>query len=113
MKVVDLSMMSKIELGNDVIQEWSRLNLEINNLKDNYIPFVSEVEDFNSLMNKPNNYEPQFQKIEQSGNLFITSFLKNLKNINMLVKPETSLRFWMRCVTLLTFPWERCYASWS
>ena len=57
-QVVDLSMMSKIELGNDVIQEWSRLNLEINNLKDNYIPFVSEVEDFNSLMNKPNNYEP-------------------------------------------------------
>jgi hypothetical protein len=34
------------------------LNLEINNLKDNYVPFVSEVEDFNSLMNKPNNYEP-------------------------------------------------------
>ena len=57
-QVADLSMMSKIELGNDVIQEWSRLNLEINNLKDNYIPFVSEVEDFNSLMNKPNNYEP-------------------------------------------------------
>ena len=57
-QVVDLSMMSKIELGNDVIQEWSRLNLEINNLKDNYVPFVSEVEDFNSLMNKPNNYEP-------------------------------------------------------
>jgi hypothetical protein len=57
-QVVDLSMMSKIELGNDVIQEWSRLNLEINNLKDNYVPFISEVEDFNSLMNKPNNYEP-------------------------------------------------------
>jgi hypothetical protein len=57
-QVVDLSMMSKIELGNDVIQEWSRLNIEINNLKDNYVPFVSEVEDFNSLMNKPNNYEP-------------------------------------------------------
>jgi hypothetical protein len=57
-QVVNLSMMSKIELGNDVIQEWSRLNLEINNLKDNYVPFVSEVEDFNSLMNKPNNYEP-------------------------------------------------------
>ena len=24
----------------------------------NYVPFVSEVEEFNELMNKPNNYEP-------------------------------------------------------
>ena len=57
-QVVDLSMMSKIELGDDVVREWNRLNLEISNIKDNYVPFVSEVEDFNSLMNKPNNYEP-------------------------------------------------------
>ena len=28
-------------------------------MKDNnYVPFVSEVEEFNALMNKPNNYEP-------------------------------------------------------
>ena len=26
--------------------------------KKNYVPFVSEVEEFNALMNKPNNYEP-------------------------------------------------------
>ena len=26
--------------------------------KVNYVPFVSEVEEFNALMNKPNNYEP-------------------------------------------------------
>ena len=26
--------------------------------EDNYVPFVSEVEQFNELMNKPNNYEP-------------------------------------------------------
>ena len=26
--------------------------------EDNYVPFVSEVEEFNALMNKPNNYEP-------------------------------------------------------
>jgi hypothetical protein len=25
---------------------------------NNYVPFVSEVEEFNALMNKPNNYEP-------------------------------------------------------
>jgi hypothetical protein len=28
------------------------------NSKENYVPFVSEVEEFNALMNKPNNYEP-------------------------------------------------------
>lgn len=26
--------------------------------RENYVPFVSEVEEFNALMNKPNNYEP-------------------------------------------------------
>ena len=26
--------------------------------EDNYVPFVSEVEQFNKLMNNPNNYEP-------------------------------------------------------
>ena len=57
-QVADLSMMSKIELGDDVIKEWNRLNLEISNIKDNYVPFVSEVETFNATMGKPNNYEP-------------------------------------------------------
>jgi len=61
-QVIDLSMMSKIELGDDVVREWNRLNLEISNIEDNYVPFVSEVEDFNSLMNKPNNYEPTIPK---------------------------------------------------
>ena len=53
-----LSMMSKIEFGDDVIQEWTRLNQEILHLKQNYVPFVSEVEDFNAVMGKPNNYTP-------------------------------------------------------
>jgi len=57
-QVIDLSMMSKIELGDDVIKELNQLNLEISNIKENYVPFVSEVEEFNALMNKPNNYEP-------------------------------------------------------
>jgi hypothetical protein len=26
--------------------------------KENYVPFVSEVEEFNATMGKPNNYEP-------------------------------------------------------
>ena len=57
-QVIDLSMMSKIELGDDVIKELNQLNLEISNIKENYVPFVSEVEEFNALMNRPNNYEP-------------------------------------------------------
>jgi predicted HAD superfamily Cof-like phosphohydrolase len=56
-QVVDLSMMSKIELGDDVTQKWKQLNQEIAQLKD-YVPFVSEVEEFNAVMGKPNNYNP-------------------------------------------------------
>jgi predicted HAD superfamily Cof-like phosphohydrolase len=59
-QVVDLSMMSKIELGDDVIQEWTRLKeeIELAKLQSNYVPFVSEVEEFNAIMGKPNNYNP-------------------------------------------------------
>jgi hypothetical protein len=76
-QVIDLSMMSKIELGDDASQEWSRLNQEIAQIGDgsysqestvtsyeskdldkNYIPFISEVEEFNAIMGKPNNYTP-------------------------------------------------------
>jgi hypothetical protein len=57
-QVFDLSMMSKIELGNDVTNEWVRLNQEILHLKTTYVPFISEVEEFNAIMGKPNNYNP-------------------------------------------------------
>ena len=57
-QAIDLSMMSKIEFGDDVIEKWNTLNEEINNLKQTYVPFVSEVEEFNAVMGKPNNYNP-------------------------------------------------------
>jgi hypothetical protein len=59
-QVIDLSMMSKIELGDDVIQKWTQLKEEIEEAKSqsNYVPFVSEVEEFNAVMGKPNNYNP-------------------------------------------------------
>lgn len=59
-QVIDLSMMSKIELGDDVIQKWTQLKEEIEEAKsqNNYIPFISEVEEFNAIMGKPNNYNP-------------------------------------------------------
>ena len=57
-QVVDLSIMSKIELGNDVIEKWNKLTTEISQMKEAYVPFVSEVEEFNAIMGKPNNYTP-------------------------------------------------------
>ena len=72
-QVVDLSMMSKIELGNDVIEEWRRLNQEISSINENYVPFVSEVETFNSTMGKPNNYEPIIP--EEKEWMFVYNFI--------------------------------------
>jgi predicted HAD superfamily Cof-like phosphohydrolase len=57
-QAIDLSMMSKIEFGDDVIEEWRRLNADITQLKNTYVPFISEVEEFNAMMGKPNNYNP-------------------------------------------------------
>jgi predicted HAD superfamily Cof-like phosphohydrolase len=57
-QVVDLSMMSKIELGDDVIEKWNKLTTEISQMKEAYVPFISEVEEFNAIMGKPNNYTP-------------------------------------------------------
>jgi len=59
-QVVDLLAMSKIELGDDVIQKFTQLKEEIEEIKSqsNYVPFVSEVEEFNAVMGKPNNYNP-------------------------------------------------------
>ena len=57
-QVVDLVMMSKIELGDDVVSKMKELISEITYLKDNYVPFISEVEEFNAVMGKPNNYNP-------------------------------------------------------
>jgi len=72
-QVVDLSMMSKIELGNDVTKEWGRLNQEIIDIKENYVPFVSEVETFNATMGKPNNYEPIIP--EEKEWMFVYNFI--------------------------------------
>ena len=57
-QVIDLSMMSKIELGDDVAAEIRKLRYQIENLKTNYVPFISEVEEFNAVMGKLNNYNP-------------------------------------------------------
>ena len=56
-QIIDLIMMSKIELGDDVIEEILLRKNEIRDLRTS-VPFVDEVEEFNALMGKPNNYEP-------------------------------------------------------
>jgi len=58
-QMIDLSLMSKIELGDDVISKIRELQNNIYDLTDEiYVPFVSEVEEFNAVMGKPNNYNP-------------------------------------------------------
>jgi predicted HAD superfamily Cof-like phosphohydrolase len=57
-QMIDLSMMSKIELGDDVINELNKISNEIQDIKANYVPFISEVEEFNAIMGKPNSYTP-------------------------------------------------------
>ena len=72
-QAIDLSMMSKIEFGDDVIQEWTRLSIEIEALKENYVPFISEVEEFNAVMGKPNNYTPNIP--DEKEWMFVYNFI--------------------------------------
>ena len=57
-QVTQLSIMSKIELGDDVIEELGFRKAELLKLEKTSTPFVDEVEEFNATMGKPNNYEP-------------------------------------------------------
>ena len=57
-QLLDVCMMSKIELGDDVIKELLLIQVKIEHLKQHSVPFLDEVEEFNATMGKPNNYEP-------------------------------------------------------
>ena len=57
-QVMQLSLMSKIELGDDVIEELGFRNAELIKLRKTSVPFIDEVEEFNTVMGKPNAYEP-------------------------------------------------------
>jgi len=83
----DLSLMSKIEFGDDVIQKVQELNEELSQIEDiNYlntqllkslkspdVPFVSEVETFNATMGKPNTYTPNIP--EEKEWMFVYNFI--------------------------------------
>ena len=46
------------DLGvSEVNIDWAKNEVDIM-VKENYVPFISEVEEFNATMGKPNNYEP-------------------------------------------------------
>ena len=73
-QIVDLTMMSKIELGDDVINELNKISNEIQDIKEYYyIPFISEVEEFNAVMGKPNNYTPNIP--EEKEWMFVYNFI--------------------------------------
>ena len=77
-QIMDLSMMSKIELGDDVISKVRELQNEIYDLTDetqqpDYVPFISEVEEFNAVMGKPNNYTPNIP--EEKEWMFVYNFI--------------------------------------
>ena len=54
------SFSDRDEVGRNPEMDWAEVTSKrIENLfNSQYVPFVSEVEEFNSLMNKPNNYVP-------------------------------------------------------
>jgi len=54
------SFYDRDEAGRNPEFEWAEDTAHriVNLLNSKYVPFVSEVEEFNSLMNKPNNYVP-------------------------------------------------------
>lgn len=55
------SLSDRDEATRNPEMEWTEVTSQriANLFNGQYVPFVSEVEEFNSLMNKPNNYVPQ------------------------------------------------------
>lgn len=87
-QVIDLSMMSKIELGDDVISKIRELKTEIEHLDQYSVPFVDEVEDFNELMNKPNNYEPTIPKNKGEWEFVYNFILEELEEYKQACERE-------------------------
>ena len=71
-QAIDLSMMSKIEFGDDVIEKIKELNQKLSD-QEEYVPFVSEVEEFNATMGKPNNYTPNIP--DEKEWMFVYNFI--------------------------------------
>jgi predicted HAD superfamily Cof-like phosphohydrolase len=72
-QVMDLTIMSKIELGDDAIEKFRTLRSEITQMKESYVPFISEVEEFNAIMGKPNSYTPNIP--DEKEWMFVYNFI--------------------------------------
>ena len=72
-QVQQLSLMSKIELGDDVIFQIRVLQDRIKSLKTS-VPFIDEVEEFNKTFGKPVNYEPTIP--ERKEWMFVYDFIR-------------------------------------
>jgi hypothetical protein len=112
-QAIDLSMMSKIEFGDDVIKKWNNLNKEISDLKQNYVPFISEVEEFNAVMGKPNNYNPVIP--DEKEWMFVYNFIleeleeyKHACETGNIVEVLDAL-----CDITYVSLGEWCYVTWS
>ena len=73
-QLTSISMMTKIELGDDVIKEALELQTHIEHLKQYSVPFIDEVEEFNKTFGKPVNYEPTIP--ERKEWMFVYDFIR-------------------------------------
>jgi predicted HAD superfamily Cof-like phosphohydrolase len=85
-QITSLSLMSKIELGDDVIQEIQRLQEEIKLEKQNSVPFVDEVQQFNEIMGKSWQNRTQPTINEDDANFVINFIKEELQELEEAVK---------------------------
>src|SRR5690242_4411382 len=58
MKEIFEKLYEEIKHGDQEHQDWLKNKFEEFSQKNQYVPYISEVEEFNATMNKPNNYTP-------------------------------------------------------
>ena len=70
---------------------------------ESYVPFVSQVEEFNETFNKPNNYVPTIPE-EKEWKFVYDFILEELEEYREACERGELWRFWTLCATLLMFP---------
>ena len=70
------SLRDRDQLSMTPEAEWATIMAEkiASKFEKEYVPFVSEVEEFNALMNKPNNYEPTIPENKDEW-MFVYNFI--------------------------------------
>jgi hypothetical protein len=85
--------------------EWAEFTADkiVKAFNGKYVPFVSEVEEFNALMNKPNNYEPTIPA-ESEWDFVYKFVLEELEEYKHACESGDIVEVLDACVTLLMFP---------